>query len=147
MGDFQRNSSRFNRGGGNGGGSSGGGSRSGGGGGGGFQRRSGGGGGNYQGRGGSGGGRSGGAGGGDQQNGEFAFTKIADLTVPKSAGDDVREFVDAELDGTGLTLNAKIYLGKGDNELTLKNGDMLIIRFKKGAKAPEFSKGTVSVKN
>lgn len=151
MGDFQRNSSRFNRGGGNSGGgdSAPQGRASGGnGGGGGFQRRGGGNsggnsGGGYQGRGQS----QGQSNGGGQQQGEFPFSRIASITIPKSAGNDVKDFVDNELKNSNLTLNAKIYLGKGDNELTLRNGDTLLIQFKNGDKDKDFVVGRVSVKN
>lgn len=139
MGDFKRNSSRFSRGGGSEGsapsGNSGG-SRSsaprgnsGGGNGGGYQRQS------------SGGGNSGG---GDKK---YPFTRVASLTVPKSAPDDMAEYVHAELRGSEIRLNAQVYLGKGDNELTLKNGDMLLISFKVSDKDKDFVVGNVSVKN
>lgn len=140
MGDFKRNSSRFSRGGGSSeggsrGSSNGGGSRSGGysrggdnkGSGGGYQRSSG-----------------GNNGGGDKK---YPFTRVASLTVPKSAPDDMAEYVHAELKGSEIRLNAQVYLGKGDNELTLKNGDMLLISFKVSDKDKDFVVGNVSVKN
>jgi hypothetical protein len=135
MGDFKRNSSRFNRG---GDGGSSGGSRSGGGNGGG---RSGG----YS-RGNSGGNsRSGGDNGGGEK--KYPFTRVASLTVPKSASDDMNDYVHAELKGSEIRLNAQVYLGKGDNELRLKNGDMLLISFKVSDKDKDFVVGNVSIKN
>lgn len=120
MGDFKRNSSRFSR-----GGSSSEGSRSS------NDSR-----GSYpnQSRG-SGNGKS------------FPFTRIASVSVPKSASDDARDFVNKELRDSGLKVTAKVYLGKGDNELNLKNGDLLLIDFATTEKDPEFVVGHISVKN
>lgn len=144
MTDFKRSSSRFSRGSSGSssgaasapqrGGSSGGGSRSYGGnsGGGQSQQRS-------AGRGNGGGGQGGGK--------EFPFTRIANLTIPKSAGDDLAAYIENELKGSEIKLNAQIYLGKGDNELTLKNGDQLFISFRTSDKDKDFVVGNISVKN
>ena len=147
MGDFKRSSSRFSKGGGNEGSSRGGDN-------GGGERQEGRSGGNSRGGGGySRGGRSGGNGGGGyrggrQQEGEFPFTFIGNISMPKSASDDACKFVDSELKGSNLTMNAKIYLGKDENsELVLKNGDMLLIQFKNGERDKDFVIGKVSVKN
>lgn len=140
MGDFKRNSSRFSRGGGSSeGGSTGGSSR------GSFKGRS-------QGSTESSGGSSGGyqrrqSGGGNNGGKEFPFTRIASLTVPKSAPDDMAEYIHEELRGSEIRMNAQVYLGKGDNELTLKNGDMLLISFKVSDKDKDFVVGNISVKN
>lgn len=133
MGDFKRNSSRFNRGGSEGSSNnqrgSTGGNRS-------APQKSEGSGG-YQRRSGSS------AGGGK----DFPFTRIASLTVPKSAPDDMADYVHAELRGSEIRLNAQVYLGKGDNELTLKSGDMLLLSFKVSEKDKDFVVGSISVKN
>lgn len=134
MGDFKRNSSRFSRSGGSSegaaprGASSGRPARTEGSNSGGYQRRQGG-----------SGGQSGGK--------DFPFSRVASMTVPKSASDDTAEFVMNDLRGSDLSLTAKVYLGKGDNELTLKNGDMLLISFKTNDKDKDFVVGHVSVKN
>ena len=57
------------------------------------------------------------------------------------------DYVHAELRGSEIRLNAQVYLGKGDNELTLKNGDMLLISFKVSDKDKDFVVGNVSIKN
>ncbi len=135
MGDFKRNSSRFSRGGAQDGGQSRGG----------FQRggQTGGNGGGYQRR--EGGSSNADKGGGQQK--DFPFTRIASLSMPKSASDDARAYAESELKNSELTMTAKVYLGKGDNELTLKNGDQLLIQFKTTQKDPEFVLGHISVKN
>ena len=138
MSDFKRNSSRFSRGGGD---SENGSERSGGGRS--FNR-----GGKREesnNRGGNGG-RSGGRG-NNGSKGDFPFTRIASLTIPKSASDDMAEYVEQELKGSEIRLNAQVYLGKGDNELTLKTGDMLLVSFKTSDKDKDFVVGNVSVKN
>lgn len=144
MGDFKRTSSRFNRNGGSSNGSSGG-SRAASG----YNRRSGGSaeGSSERSSGGSNGyqrrSSSGQAAGGK----DFPFTRIANITIPKSATDEMADFVENELRNSGLKLTAQIYLGKGDNELVLKNGDMLLIEFKTGEKDKDFVQGRISVKN
>lgn len=148
MGDF-RNSTRFSRGGGNGGNGGGqsqgynrGGSRP--------ASNNGGNGGGYQSRGGAPGRSYGNQGGGDQggqQEGNFPFTRIAGLTVPKSASDEILNYVHNELKGSEIQFNAKVYLGKNGGELVLKNGDMLLISFKPSKNAKDFEVGKISVKN
>lgn len=77
---------------------------------------------------------------------DFPFTRIGSLTVPKSASDDIAAAAE-DLRGSDLKFNCQIYLGKGDNELTLKNGDLLTISFKVSEKDKDFVLGHVAVKN
>src|SRR5690606_3836583 len=135
MGDFKRSSSRFSRGGSSGGSSEGVGSR------GGYNRGGSRSGGRQERSEGSSEGRSRGDYQGRRYSGgqkEFPFTRVASLTIPKSAPDDMADYIHDELKGSEIRLNAQIYLGKGDNELTLKNGDMLLVSFKVSEKDKEF---------
>jgi hypothetical protein len=84
--------------------------------------------------------------GGSKTQGDFPFTRIGSLTVPKSASDEMADAA-FELRGSDLKLNCQIYLGKGDEALTLKTGDFLILSFKVSEKDKEFVLGHVSVKN
>ena len=133
MSNFKRNSSSFNR-----GGSSGGSNRSSGGNGGGYSSRNS----RDNDRGGNNSSRGG------NRGGDNKFTRLGNLTVPKSVDDDTRDAIMNDLRGNEqIKLASKVYLPKGVEEIVLRNGDMLLINFRVNERDKDFVVGGISKAN
>jgi len=83
---------------------------------------------------------SGGNGGGDKK---YAFQRIGSLTVPKTTDDELRGMILEDLRGSDVKLNCQIYLPKGSNSVTLKQGDRIMVSFKVSDKDKDFVVGHV----
>ena len=58
------------------------------------------------------------------------FANIGSLTVTKKTVEKLGEGVKADLKNSGITVSASIYLPKGQETLTLRNKDTILIMFK-----------------
>lgn len=76
------------------------------------------------------------------------FTRIASLTKPKKHADsELGAYIDSDLRGSPITLNAKVYLPKGTDSLELKNGNMLLVSFNVNEKDKDFVIGHLLLAN
>ena len=86
-------------------------------------------------------------GGGTDANGKkFPFSRIASLTVPKKVSDGAYEWIMENLRGNEeIRLNAKVYLPKGVNSVTLSNDELMVLTFKVSDKDKDFVVGHVMI--
>jgi hypothetical protein len=93
------------------------------------------------------GGNRGGSGGGNGGQKEYAFLRLGDLTVAKSTVEEQGQEIVENLKDSNARLWLKIYLPKGTNEITLQNGDRVMVTLQKVPKAPDFVVGRASIPN
>jgi hypothetical protein len=85
---------------------------------------------------------------GGSKDKSYAFTRIGSITVPKSVGDDVHDFIMQELRGNrDVRFNVQVYLPKGAESLTLANKDNLVISFGVSDKDKDFVVGHLLLPN
>jgi hypothetical protein len=85
---------------------------------------------------------------GESGGGGYKFTRLGNLTIPKSVDDDTRDAIMNDLRGNeAIKLSSKIYLPKGVEEIVLRNGDMLLINFRVNERDKDFVVGGISKAN
>ena len=79
--------------------------------------------------------------GGSKYNNNVEFVGLGDLSLPKSqSGDQDVQDIAADLKDMEVKFNLKVFVGRNE-EITLRNGDVVMIKFKDYENAKEWVDG------
>lgn len=80
--------------------------------------------------------------------GQYQFSRIGSLTVPKKVSDEAHDWIMDNLRGNeDIRLNCKVYLPKGVDSVTLSKDDLVVLSFKVSDKDKEFVVGHLLLPN